>query len=174
VNWDAASAIAEAVGALTVVITLIYLTIQLRQNTLSQRAAVEQQISSGLSETFLVNADTDIPRIWVLAYSNFDELTDIETKKFGFFLFAYLKQFEHAYIQYEMGNVSEVSWKAIDRAFRETLMVSEGARQYWKLRGTAFHEGFGAYVESTALEDVSEKREAMENFLQNKSSESDT
>ena len=32
-DWDAIGAIAEAVGALAVIITLVYLTFQLRQNT---------------------------------------------------------------------------------------------------------------------------------------------
>jgi hypothetical protein len=32
-NWDAIGAVAEAVGAIAVITTLIYLTIQLRQNT---------------------------------------------------------------------------------------------------------------------------------------------
>ena len=64
-----------------------------------------------------------------------------------------------------MGNLSEVSWKATDRTFRETVMISGGARGYWKFRKTAFHEGFQAYVESVAMEDVTEYREAVEGFL---------
>ena len=84
-NWEAAGAIAEIVGAAAVVITLVYLAVQFRQNALSQRATVEQQIAAGLSETFRATADTDIPRIWTLAYSNFSELTEIEIGKFGFF-----------------------------------------------------------------------------------------
>jgi hypothetical protein len=32
-NWDAKGAVAEAVGAIAVIITFVYLTIQLRQNT---------------------------------------------------------------------------------------------------------------------------------------------
>ena len=39
VNWDAVGAIGEIVGALAVVATLIYLSIQLRQNTRSSELA---------------------------------------------------------------------------------------------------------------------------------------
>jgi len=164
-NWEAAGAIGEIVGALAVVITLVYLAVQLRQNAMSQRATVEQQIATGLSESFRINADTDIPRIWALAYRDFAELTEIEAAKFAFFLFSHLKQFEHAYIQHEMGNLSDVSWEAIDRTFRETVTISDGARQYWKFRRTAFHEGFCAHVDRALLKDVTENREAIIDFL---------
>jgi hypothetical protein len=33
VNWDAIGAVAEVIGALAVLITLIYLALQIRQNT---------------------------------------------------------------------------------------------------------------------------------------------
>ena len=43
-NWDALSAISEIVGAGAVLVTLIYLTVQMRQNTASVQAATRQAI----------------------------------------------------------------------------------------------------------------------------------
>lgn len=45
-NWEAIGAVGDAVGALVVVITLVYLTIQLRQNT----KAIEHSTSRGVSD----------------------------------------------------------------------------------------------------------------------------
>jgi hypothetical protein len=45
-NWDAIGATAEAVGALAVIITLVYLTFQLRQNT----KAIEHSTLRGVFE----------------------------------------------------------------------------------------------------------------------------
>ncbi|GAF93200.1 unnamed protein product, partial [marine sediment metagenome] len=45
-NWDAIGAVGEIVGALAVVITLIFLTIQIRQST----AAVRHSTSRGIQE----------------------------------------------------------------------------------------------------------------------------
>ena len=44
-NWDAVGAIAELAGAIAVVATLIYLTVQVRQNSdlLSASLAIAQQ-----------------------------------------------------------------------------------------------------------------------------------
>ncbi len=43
-NWEAIGAIGELIGALAVVLTLIYLTLQLRRNTQSVHANTHQQI----------------------------------------------------------------------------------------------------------------------------------
>ena len=44
-NWDAIGAIGEIVGAIAVLATLIYLAIQIRQNSAIQRAQTHQQLA---------------------------------------------------------------------------------------------------------------------------------
>ena len=44
-NWDAVGAIAELIGGLTVLLTLIYLSVQIRQNSISLKINIEQSIS---------------------------------------------------------------------------------------------------------------------------------
>ncbi len=41
-NWDAISAIGEIVGAVAIVITLIYLAVQIQQNTKINSSAIRQ------------------------------------------------------------------------------------------------------------------------------------
>ena len=41
-NWEAVAAIAESVGAIFVVITLLYLAVQIRQNTAMNASAIRQ------------------------------------------------------------------------------------------------------------------------------------
>ena len=46
INWDAVGAIGEVVGAFGVIATLIYLAMQIRQNTQVTRAATAQQMTN--------------------------------------------------------------------------------------------------------------------------------
>ncbi|MGI9324326.1 MAG: hypothetical protein ACR2PZ_03835 [Pseudomonadales bacterium] len=50
-NWDAIEAIGEVVGAVAVVLTLIYLSVQLRQNTRSSKLAALQGFFDATSDT---------------------------------------------------------------------------------------------------------------------------
>jgi hypothetical protein len=47
VNWDAISTIAEIVGAAGVIISLIYLAFQVRQNTKASKASTRQALADG-------------------------------------------------------------------------------------------------------------------------------
>ena len=56
-NWEAIGAVGEILGALLVGVTLIYLAVQLRQNTRATRAATLQEIQRDLRR------DLDIPLV---------------------------------------------------------------------------------------------------------------
>ena len=46
-NWEALSALGEIAGAMAVIVTLVYLSVQIRQNTKASRVAAVQA-GSGL------------------------------------------------------------------------------------------------------------------------------
>jgi hypothetical protein len=70
-SWDAVGAIAELVGAVAVVITLAFLTVQLRQNTLSTRAAITQSVMSAAAEYLeRVASDADLSQVWMRGLSD--------------------------------------------------------------------------------------------------------
>ena len=49
-NWDAIGAVAEAIGAITVIVTLVYLTIQVRQNTKAIDRSTERGVFDDANE----------------------------------------------------------------------------------------------------------------------------
>ncbi len=51
-NWDAVGAIAESIGALGVISSLIYLAVQVRQNTRQGRLSRFQETSATLQDGF--------------------------------------------------------------------------------------------------------------------------
>ena len=57
-NWDAVQAIAELVAALGVILSLIYLSIQIRQNTQSIRTAANQDLLTAFNDVLSFPADS--------------------------------------------------------------------------------------------------------------------
>ncbi len=55
-NWEAIGAVGETVGALAVLVTLVYLAMQIRQNTKSVQAAVNLPIFDFISLINMVYA----------------------------------------------------------------------------------------------------------------------
>jgi uncharacterized protein with PQ loop repeat len=50
-NWEAVGAIGEIIGAIAVVVTLIYLAVQVHQNTKSVQASTYQLVAEALADT---------------------------------------------------------------------------------------------------------------------------
>jgi hypothetical protein len=82
-NWEAIGAIAEAMGAVGVIATLAYLSIQLRQNTNSVQAASAathaQAVSSFVS---LLAQDEAAGLLWDRGLQNPEALSDAERSRF--------------------------------------------------------------------------------------------
>jgi hypothetical protein len=76
-NWDAIGAIAETLGAVGVIASLVYLATQIRrsreqteQNTRALRAGAYQQFEEGLSERAMSQVTTpDLARIVSLGFA---------------------------------------------------------------------------------------------------------
>ncbi len=69
-NWDAIGAIAELLGAIGVILTLVYLATQIRQNTESSRTTAEVSFGQDFIDWHArVSAQPELGRIWDTAHS---------------------------------------------------------------------------------------------------------
>ena len=85
-NWDAMGAVGEVVGALAVVISIVYLAIQIRQNTQTTKLSVEIDISKSFSTSLTELSSTNLPYIFFRGLDDLEQLTDEEAAQFGFYV----------------------------------------------------------------------------------------
>ena len=105
-------AIGEFIGSITVIVTLIFLTLQLRQNTLAVRASM----SADLTNQFIANAhsianDPAMADLFAKAASgHYEDLSDGEKVMMMFWSMGSLKAGEFAHYQWSRGNLDEDLW----------------------------------------------------------------
>ena len=98
--------IGELVGGLAVLASLVYLALQIRQNTTSVRAATSASISESLSHfTELLSSQPELARIWVKARAEYDSLNEHERQSFLFAVNTYMRRLENAFYQRARGFV---------------------------------------------------------------------
>ena len=129
-NWQAVSAIAEVVGVIAVVVSLIYLAIQIRQNTKVSRAATRQAIAESTEKLGddLIN-NSDMAAIFVRHLSG-GALSPAEKLRLQARCYRDLQHWENVHYQYNEGLLSEDQW----RGFRKnlgTLLAIEAYQDYW-------------------------------------------
>jgi hypothetical protein len=146
-NWDALGALSESLGAIAVVATLIYLSKQIRQNTLTNQNAALQNISSQYADWLsrIIDSD-DVARIYRIGLSEPEELNDDERIRFGMLLTHLCRASDAQYHQYLSNALPAELWSstldAVTNVFRKS-----GGRIWWDKFGSTFSEPFVKEIE---------------------------
>jgi hypothetical protein len=82
-NWEATGAIGETIGALAVFLTLIYLAMQIRQNTNTvQASAVDASVSRVTSVRQSIFENAEVAQIHVKGLADADDLNEESRTRF--------------------------------------------------------------------------------------------
>jgi hypothetical protein len=99
-NWDAIGAMAQTLGAVGVIASLVYLATQMRQNTRATQASSYQQFENSHSERITTQVTVPgLARIVMLGMSNLEQLDEEERLRFTNWLYVSFRGFDNAYYQ---------------------------------------------------------------------------
>ena len=137
----------ELVAAIATVLTLIYLAIQLRQNTKALRSQTFQQISAQMGQNAeIITTNPELPDIFVKALSGAEELTATERVRLqGMFVMS-MRRVEAVYVHRQLGSIDDELADGFELSLLPLLTTSEGT-EWWKTAKTTFHKSFVAHVQ---------------------------
>ena len=145
-DWNAVSAIAEWVGIVFIVVSLIYVARQIHQNTEMVRAATELETGRMWSELHAQVAHSpDIVDIWDKGHTNPDELNPTEKRRFIWFVAEYFFMVENMFRQRQSGFLGEASWMQHRQAIAGLLLNPLLAR-WWVTGVSPFSNEFVANI----------------------------
>ena len=103
-NWEALGALAELLAAIAVLPTLVYLALQLRQNTRALQSSTFQDLSATMSLSSEMIASTpEVASLIVRANHGLAELNEEERVRFSFLLMLDFRRLESLYVQNSFG-----------------------------------------------------------------------
>jgi hypothetical protein len=140
-NWEAIGTIAEIVGAAAVVVSLLYVAMQIRQNTRQIRVATHDGTSRDLRQLIREISTAGLTEVFVLGLEDPDSLDDRQKLDFAFLIYDLFKAFENVYYHYLHGTLGEDAWQGW-RRFIEQYATAPGARRYWHVRRDIFTTDF--------------------------------
>lgn len=112
-NWEAISAVGEIVGATAVVVTLIYLAVQIRHGTKATQAANIQAAAAMDQEALLVlGADPATAQMWATFLTVPETLPDDQKLQGVFSMAAVVRRLEANLIQNRLGTLSKEGWES--------------------------------------------------------------
>jgi len=151
-NWEAIGAIGEVFGATAVILTLVYLAVQIRQNTQNGRdSAVLNAISDFAHGTDELNRDPELVRIWFEGRINFQELDQLEKQRFALYLTSAFHRYEIVLYQARRGKLDELAVTGLRSQMRYAF-EGPGTREWWRGSRFLFNPEFQEYCDSLVTE----------------------
>jgi hypothetical protein len=152
-NWDAIGAVAELVGALGVIASLLYLAGQVRAGT--RASAVEAKLQSTgylarFSELIIVNPE--LTELQLRGRADFHALSKEESIRFSNMALNAFWYFSAGYFQFRAGTLSEDDFYET-RAVLHYWLRGRGCRVWWEKVGHEMMSPvFREFVEAEILE----------------------
>jgi hypothetical protein len=137
----------EFIGGLFVVVSIVYLAHQVRQNTLSLRTENYARALDRLSTLqSKLSSDAELNRIVVIGAQTPDALTRSERMRFTWSLYELLGAAEFVFHQARLGALPDEVW---DR-WRATMvwwLANPGIQAWWAAKPTPFSSSFEAFAD---------------------------
>jgi hypothetical protein len=141
--------IAEVIGLLLVVITLIFLTVQMRQHTKALRSsatnAAHEQVGTQIYRP--LSMDATLADIFVRGLDDPTSLSKVETARFFAFWQNAVFTMQNWFYQWRDGALDEVFWTSWSKIMSNNH-PTPGFRLFWSQRKYLFSEDFINYCEA--------------------------
>jgi hypothetical protein len=116
-DWNKSNlrAASEIGGALVVLIGLVFVGIELRQNTSAVEAATVQSLTDASNEFILtIASDPDLVRVWNAGLFDSGAMDEKDYARFFLLARSYWLRMQNAYSQYERGTLGEDDWSVYE------------------------------------------------------------
>lgn len=149
--------IAEVIGALAVVASLLYVGYEIHRNTKVGLAANRQAIADRAQELALYSGEIGINRLIFNENVNNTELTEAELNRLAAYVGALLRTTEEAFLLYRDGLLDEEYW-ATRAGVALTILRSRQARAFYTQTSEAgfYTSDFVAWMDKAIAEKYSD------------------
>jgi hypothetical protein len=134
------------VSGVAVMVTLVFLVLQMRQSNLNQRALMQQGRSSRTTSSILKISEPYAAQCYVRGIRADPTLSEHEVFAFMQMVMALHMNWEDSYLQHRSGMLDAESFATDDSVLRLTCKLP-GYRRVWQFYGTSFGATYRAHVD---------------------------
>ncbi|MCB1690072.1 MAG: hypothetical protein KDI33_16370 [Halioglobus sp.] len=145
-NFESLGNIGDFIGGIGVIVTLAYLALQIRQNTIATKADSYQSVvalASEWSRDLSLNAEIcDIMDRGARDYSSLDR---VEELRFNLAMSSYFRNMENLHHKFISGNVDATVWQGWSNRTL-AFIRAPGTSAWWDLNASAFSPAFRDFI----------------------------
>lgn len=147
-NWDAIGAISELVGAIGVVVTMVYLAFEVRRNTKAIRLDTGHDVTEEIRSIYALMAENnDLADILRRAAIDAEGIHGTDKVRWYALNMNFLRAVENARIQWIEQSLDSRQWSGFKRQTMDYTRLP-GFRDFWSNRQHWFSTDFQQFMEA--------------------------
>jgi len=144
--------LAEIIGAFAVVVSLLYVGIQVNDSASAVRSASANDANVALQNWYLqIGSDRETSELFYTALTSETPLSNQEEFQFLMMLHGAFLAFQNSFLLAEEGTIDAELREAITAAILGVKSLP-GMARYWRQRRSYLHSGFANYVDQLLLQ----------------------
>ena len=147
-NWEMLAAIGQLAAVCVGIPSLIYLAVQIREQTKERRHAAANALTSqwgDLTRSFHDNAD--FCAIYLRGVQSFNDLDAVSKLRFSSFLNRFFKNFQAMYFSHRDGVLNASLWGEVERTMSDVIAYP-GRNNGGRREGIGTREEFGRVIDT--------------------------
>lgn len=140
--------VGELVGGIAVVASLVYLALQIRQNTRAVRGSTLHHNVDVWAGLFLRLSEQDVTQAYVAGMAGRPDIKPLHYTQFYFVCKAMFLALEDQFHQAREGTLAPEIYAAYERATSEQLLAFPGFRIWWQQTRATFSPPFTARIDA--------------------------
>jgi hypothetical protein len=142
------ASISSLVSAVALVVSVMYVSVQIRNNTRAVRASAFQQVVGSFAGISLdIAKDKGLVDLYLRASREFNSLSDVERAQFSLMLLSFLRRAENVFFQTEIQLLQAEHWSGIRESIK-AIVAPPGAQDCWSTIKNRLNPDFRAYIDT--------------------------
>jgi hypothetical protein len=142
------AAVSEIIGSVAIVLSLLFVGLELRRNTRSVQGATLQSVNEIARQQLLLHAaDSNINRIYMVGDRDLSKLTSEERMRFFWLDRSFWLGMQTVFRQWQLGVLPDDEWKVYNTVICDNIKGA-GTRAFWPQESRALIPAFVKIVEA--------------------------
>jgi len=139
----------EIVGVVAVLLGLVFVGLELRQNSDLLRISATQTLAAEYGDALEVMAyEGEAACVYALGINGLHNLNDVQRLRFFVQMFLIFRSAEQLHYYSLEGMVEDRVWRGFERQLAEVANLP-GVREWWEVRSTWYSDVFQEYIDGT-------------------------
>jgi hypothetical protein len=150
-NIESMANYAEVIGGIAVIVSLIYVGVQIRSNTSTVRSAATQSVHEAFATWYrMLAADANLTQLVTDGLRDYSSLSETDKGRFVATFMAFLSCSQDAFIKWREDSLSAELWMGWELIMMN-LVSAPGGKDFWSERGYCFGDEFQNHVENIIM-----------------------